>query len=80
MDPITGVHRQGVEAYWSRVKRKLKAVYGSRLHMVPSYIDDFLWRERYGLFTADAFTDIMTHISEQKIAEILHIYIHWQYT
>jgi len=64
VDPITGVHTQGVEAYWSRAKRKLKAVYGSRLHTVPSYIDEFLWRERYGLFTDDAFTNIMAHISE----------------
>ena len=60
----TGKHTQGVEAYWSRAKRKIKDVYGSRLHMIPSYIDEFLWRERYGLHTELAFANIMEHISE----------------
>jgi len=46
VDPETGVHTQGLEAYWSRAKHKIKAMYGSKL--VPSYIDEFLWRERFG--------------------------------
>ena len=40
VDPVTGVHTQGVESYWSRAKQKIKAVYGSRLYLVPSYLDD----------------------------------------
>ena len=35
VNAVTGVHTNGAEAYWSRAKQKLKAVYGSRLHMVP---------------------------------------------
>eukprot|EP00795_Rhopilema_esculentum_P017022 gene17022-8527_t len=38
VDPIAGVHTNSVEAYWSRAKRKLKAVYGSLDHMKPSYL------------------------------------------
>ena len=64
VDPITGVHTQGMETYWSRAKRIIKDVYGSRLHIIPSYIDEFLWRERYGLNTELAFANIMEHISE----------------
>ena len=36
LNPVTAVHTQGVESYWSRVKQKIKAVYGSRLHLVHS--------------------------------------------
>lgn len=64
VDPVTGVHTNGVEAYWSRAKQKLKAVYGSRLHMVPSYLDEYLWRERFGLQTAAAFDNMLAHIAE----------------
>ena len=46
VDPVTGVHTNGVKRYWSRAKQKTKDVYGSRLHMIPSYLDDFKWRER----------------------------------
>ncbi len=64
VDPVTGVHTNGVEAYWSRAKQKIKAVYGWRLHMVPSYLDEFLWRERFGLQTAEAFYNMLAHIAE----------------
>ena len=64
VDPVTGVHTNGVEAYWSRAKQKIKAVYGSRLNMVPSYLDEFLWRERFGLQTAEAFNNMIEHIAE----------------
>ena len=49
LDPMTGVHTQNIEAYWSRAKHKIKSVYGSRLHLIPSYLDEFMWRERFGL-------------------------------
>ena len=64
VDPVTGVHTQGVEAYWSRVKQKIKAVYGSRLPLVQSYLDEFMWRERFGHNTAESFDTILQHIAE----------------
>ena len=64
VDPVTGVHTQGVEAYWSRAKQKIKAVYGSRLPLVPSYLDEFMWRERFGHNTAESFDTILQHIAE----------------
>eukprot|EP00794_Sanderia_malayensis_P016609 gene16609-biopygen14031 len=35
-----------------RAKRKIKAVYGSRFHLILSYLDEFMWRERFGQHTA----------------------------
>ena len=64
VDPETGVHTQGIEAYWSRAKRKIREVYGSTLPLLPSYIDEYMWRERYGFHSAEAFHNIMEHIAE----------------
>ena len=64
VDPLTGVHTQNIEAYWSRAKHKIKAVYGSTLPLIPSYLDEFMWRERYGLNTSEAFDNILAHIAE----------------
>ena len=48
VDPVTGVHTQHVESYWNRVKTKLKRMKGCHASQLPSYLDEFLWRERYG--------------------------------
>ena len=47
VDPVTGVHTQHAESYWNRVKLKLKAMKGCHAHQVPSYLDEFMCRERY---------------------------------
>ena len=67
VDPATAVHTNGVRAYWSRAKQKIKAVYGSRLHMVPSYLDEFMWRERYGLASADTFDNMLAVLAEHYL-------------
>ena len=38
---------------------------GCRASQLPSYLDEFMWRERFGQTKADAFNNIMLHISEQ---------------
>ena len=65
VDPVTGVHINGVEAYWSREKQKIKAVYGSRLYMIPSYLDEFVWRERYGMDGGAAFENMLRVLAER---------------
>ena len=45
VDPVTGVHTQHVESYWNRVKLKWKSMKGCHAHQVPSYLDEFMWRE-----------------------------------
>ena len=64
VDPMTGVHTNGVEAYWLHTKQKIKAIYGSRLHMIPSFFDEFMWHEGYGLSSAWAFTNMLTLLAE----------------
>ena len=48
VDPQTGVHTQAIESYWARAKSKLKRMRGTRKEILPSYLDEFMWRERRG--------------------------------
>ena len=47
-DPVTGVHTNHIESYWSRIKTKLKCMKGCHCHQLPLYLDEFMWRERHG--------------------------------
>ena len=62
VDPVTGIHTQHVESYWNRVKLKFKRMRGVDADQLPSYIDEFMWHERYG---NDGFTNIMRDIAIQ---------------
>ena len=48
VDPVTGTHTQHVESYWNHCKTKLKRMKGCVEHQIPSYLDEFMWRERHG--------------------------------
>ena len=49
VDPATGVHHtQHIESYWNRVKLRFKCMKGVDTRQLPSYLDEFMWRERYG--------------------------------
>ena len=65
VDPVTGVHTQHVESYWNRVKTKLKRMKGCHAHQVAGYLDEFMWRERYGASKTLAFHSIIADISQQ---------------
>ena len=43
-----GVHTNHIESYWNRAKMKLKRMRGCHRSQLPSYLDEFMWRERYG--------------------------------
>ena len=47
MDPVTGVHTQNIESYWGRVKLKFKKMKGCHESHLPSYLDKYMWQERY---------------------------------
>ena len=57
VDPATGVHTQHIESYW---KTKLKQMKGCHRHMLPSYLDEFMWRERHGASHVTAFASSRT--------------------
>ena len=63
VDPTTGVHTQNIESYWSRVKRKFKAIKGVHESMLNSYIDEFMWRERHGSTASTALVNLCRDIS-----------------
>ena len=65
VDPTTGTHTQTVESYWNRCKAKLKRMKGCVAHQVPSYLDEFMWRERHSTSRRLAFTNIMRDIAAQ---------------
>lgn len=66
VDNATGVHTNNVERYWALVKLKIKRVSGSSEALLPSYLDEFMWRERFGKTHADAFNNILLHLSEWR--------------
>ncbi|XP_066917944.1 uncharacterized protein [Clytia hemisphaerica] len=49
VDPQTGAHTQNIESYWNRFKLKIKAMKGIRRVDLQSYMDEFMWRDWYGL-------------------------------
>ena len=65
VDPTTGIHTQHVESYWNRIKIKLKRMRGCHSHELPGYLDEFMWRERHGQTSDDAFFNIMRDIAQQ---------------
>ena len=46
-----------------QAKIKLKRMRGMHRHQLPSYLDEFMWRERKGRTTSDAFKNILHEIS-----------------
>ena len=63
VNPTTGVHTQNVESYWNRVKTKIKRMKGVHDHMVSSYLDEFMWRERHGRTASAALRSICRDIA-----------------
>ena len=65
VEPTTGVHTQNGESYWSRVKTKLKRMRGCHTHQLPSYLDEYMRRERYGKTAREALDNLMQNIGQQ---------------
>lgn len=61
----TGVYTQNVESYWNRVKVKLKRMRGCAAKEVSSYLDEFMWRERFGKTPQEAMDGIIQAIAQQ---------------
>ena len=63
VDPATGTHTQNIESYWDRVKRRFKYMKGCHATELPSYLDEFMWRERFGATDRACFRNICRHIA-----------------
>jgi hypothetical protein len=55
VDPETGVHTNNVESFWKRFKTKFKRMNGVAPTKIESYIDEFLWLERFGRTVRERF-------------------------
>jgi transposase len=64
VDPSTGVHTNQVENYWQRYKRKFKRICGANREIIPSYLDEFMWLERYAPTFVGRWKNILLHIVE----------------
>ena len=60
IDKDTGVHTQGIESFWSKVKYRVKILKGIRKNKMQDYLYEFMWRD---LFTESPFTAILSQTS-----------------
>ena len=63
VEPGTGVHTQNVESYWNRVNGEFKRMKGVHEDMIPSYLNEFMWRERHGRTASTALTSLFRDIN-----------------
>lgn len=47
VDPVTGVHTQNVESYWSKQKLRIKKMMGVEKEKLPLYLNEWMWRDNY---------------------------------
>ena len=59
------VHIQNAESYWNRVKIKLKCMRGVHEHQLAGYLDELMYRERYGQTARQCFDSILHDIATQ---------------
>src|SRR6218665_2448843 len=62
--PVTGKHTNHVESYWIRMKSTFKRINGTYKDFGPSYMDEFMWRERYGKTQKLAYINLLKHMAE----------------
>ena len=60
----TGVHTQNIESYWAKAKHKFKAMKGVDSDMLPSYLDERMWRDRYCQSTECGLQNLICHIAD----------------
>ena len=62
VNPINGVHTQNIEFYWNKHKSQIKKMHECRREFLPSYIQEFMWRDRFGV---NGFANLCQHIALQ---------------
>lgn len=65
VDPATLVHTQNIESYWGRVKCKIKHMKGCHATEISSYLDVFMWKERFGKTKRACFNNLCGDIAAQ---------------
>lgn len=66
VDPITGVCTNGVEGYWSKLKRFCRKLGVMQSQLLAEHIDHFMWYEIYsGNSANETFVNLLTHKKER---------------
>ena len=60
----TGTHTQNIESYWAKTKHKFKSMKGVDSEMLPGYLDERMWRDRYAQSSEDAMQNLLNHMAE----------------
>lgn len=63
VDPLTNACTNHVECFWKNCKKKNKEMCGTSHDMLPSYLDEYMWRQVYGKKTIAAFNNLLEQIS-----------------
>jgi hypothetical protein len=50
-----------------KAKYRFKEMKGVSSHQLPSYLDERMWRDRWGNCGKQAFSNILEHIAEQNL-------------
>ena len=64
VDPATGAHTQHIECFWNNVKSKRRSLRGVRRQLMQEYLNEFMWRHRFGATGAVALDNIILHMSQ----------------
>ena len=48
VNPVTVVHTKSIESRWVACKAFLRRRYGVVCHVLPAYLDEYMWRTRHG--------------------------------
>ena len=84
VDPVTGNHTQHlaqhVELYWNYCKTNMKRMKGCVKLKIPSYLNEFMWRERYRTSQVMAFHNILQNkLSESRDPlQAIFAYVIWK--
>jgi hypothetical protein len=63
VDPLTGCHTNHVEGFWKNCKKKNKEMVGTSEELLPTYLDEYQWRQMHGKKTAEAFDNMLAQIA-----------------
>uniref|UniRef100_A0A915JDR6 ISXO2-like transposase domain-containing protein n=1 Tax=Romanomermis culicivorax TaxID=13658 RepID=A0A915JDR6_ROMCU len=66
VNPLTGIHTYNVENYWKRVKANFKRMNGTKDGFVEGYLDEFVWRERFGPTLDLAYENLLRQTNEKQ--------------
>ena len=67
VDPHTGVHTQSIESYWANKKYSIKVMKGCLRDHLPSYLQEFMWRERNRDNTFENMCILLAHLQQNPL-------------